>query len=140
MQTIVSFLFVFHFFSLISCEIVEIEDGKVEGTQLQSRLGENFLAFFQIPYAEPPLGDLRFRAPLPVKPWSGTINGTKPGPICFQLYHREGASEDCLQLNVFTKDLQGSLPVVVFIHGGGFEQGSALDQGNPYSSSFHQLN
>jgi carboxylesterase type B len=133
MQTIVSFFFVFQIFSLVCCEIVEIEDGKVEGTQLQSRLGENFLAFFRIPFAEPPVGKLRFRAPLPVKPWNGTINGTIPGPICFQPYHREGASEDCLQLNVFTKDLEGSLPVVVFIHGGGFEQGSANDQGNHFS-------
>jgi carboxylesterase type B len=110
-------------------EIVEIDDGKIEGTLLKSRLGLTFQAFFRIPYAEPPLQNLRFRAPRPVKKWKGILDGTKPGAVCFQRRSDTRMSEDCLQLNVFTKNLTGNNPTIVFIHGGGFEVGSALDQG-----------
>jgi acetylcholinesterase len=123
------FYFVSFVLALTASEIVEIDDGKIEGTKLQSRLDKTFLAFFKIPYAEPPIGDLRFRAPKPPVAWEGILNGTQPGPICFQKHPRDGSSEDCLHLNVFTKKLQQKKPVIVYIHGGGYEIGSGLDQG-----------
>lgn len=115
--------------SSILSEIVEIDDGKIEGTTSQSRLNKDFFAFFKIPYGQPPLGHLRFQEPKPVEKWNGILNGMNPGPSCYQLYPREGESEDCLQLNVFSKNLTSSKPVIVFIHGGGYEVGSGLDQG-----------
>lgn len=117
-------------FTAASSEIVDIDDGRIEGTLLRSRLGRTFSAFFRIPYAEPPIGDLRFQAPRPVKKWSGILDGTEPGAACFQPGRDKGTSEDCLQLNVYTTNLNGSKPVIIFIHGGGFEVGSALDQGS----------
>lgn len=122
----------------ISCEIVTIEDGQIEGTEMTSRMNRNFHAFLRIPFAEPPLGDLRFRAPRPNKPWNGTLDATKYGPICMQkAYVGSFLSEDCLQLNVFTRELPSIgayllKPVIVYIHGGGFERGSAIQQGPHY--------
>jgi carboxylesterase type B len=124
------------FFAFIVClnvvlsEIVVINDGKVEGTLLTSRLQKQFYGFFKIPYAEPPVKDLRFQAPRPVKKWTGFLDASKPGPICFQQRRNNEMSEDCLHINVFTRNLTKLRPVIVFIHGGSFEFGSALDQGN----------
>jgi acetylcholinesterase len=115
---------------------VEIEDGKIEGTTMTSRLGVSYDAFLRIPFAEPPINELRFQPPQPVKPWSGVHNGTDYGPFCMQKLMMQNSgyltSEDCLQLNVFTKNLgQTDLkPTIVYIHGGAWEGGSGVDS-NP---------
>lgn len=111
--------------------VIELENGQIEGRTLRSRKGENFYAFRKIPYAEPPIGDLRFKAPVEKGRWEGVWNGTEYGPRCTQVYMtRYGyppwmhgmvdGEEDCLTLNVFTKSLSsGDLkPVIVWIHGG----------------------
>ncbi|KAF2893773.1 hypothetical protein ILUMI_12402 [Ignelater luminosus] len=112
--------------------IVQTKYGKIEGNTLVSRNKRTFYAFRGIPYAAPPTGDLRFRAPIPPKPWSNVRDAKKDGPICIQknyLYSEhppvEG-KEDCLYLNVYTpKDKNTSLlPVMVFIHQGGFFGGT----------------
>lgn len=128
-QAVVLSVFIF----LSNCEIVEIEDGKIEGRVMQSRLGQDFFAFHRIPYAEAPIGDLRFRDPIVNERWTDVIVGTTFGPMCYQPQARPDfeMSEDCLKLNVFTKNLTASKPVIVFIHGGGFVVGSANDQGGP---------
>lgn len=115
--------------------IVEIEDGRIEGNVWTSRLGESFHAFLRIPFAEPPIGELRFQDPQPNKKWEGVFNGTFYGPMCVQPILRLdlGISEDCLQLNVFTRNLTGLSPVIVFIHGGAFVGGSGIDQGGPHN-------
>lgn len=91
------------------------------------------LAIFRgIPYAAPPVGDLRWRPPQPVEPWSGVRRATAFGPCCPQpvsiLHHRMPgrADEDCLYLNVWTPRLErrARLPVMVWIHGGGFTTGA----------------
>jgi carboxylesterase type B len=110
----------------VSSEIVEIDVGKVEGTLLKSRSGNVFHAFYKIPYAEPPLNELRFKAPQPVKKWNGVLDGTKPGPACYQPLKDIEMSEDCLFINVFTKNLTKSKPVMIWIHGGAFEAGGAF--------------
>lgn len=114
-----------------SCANVTTQDGIVEGTTMQSRRGVTFDAFYRIPFAKPPIGELRFKDPLPNEPWNEPLDGTAYGPACSQvagLIPAADISEDCLHLNVFTKSLSGSelKPVIVFIHGGGFEYGSAI--------------
>lgn len=89
--------------------------------------------FYGIPYAAPPVGDLRFRAPSAPAPWSEPRDATSPGAFCPQreptapLDPRGGESEGCLELNVFTPDLDPAepLPVMVFFHGGSFTIGAA---------------
>jgi carboxylesterase type B len=104
----------------INSEVIEIEDGRLEGTVLLSRKGIQFHAFRKIPYAEPPIGNLRFQPPIPNKKWVGTLNATNYGPACMQPNQSIQRSEDCLHLNVFTKNIGSTQlkPVIVFIHGG----------------------
>ncbi|KAH8346552.1 hypothetical protein KR084_004187 [Drosophila pseudotakahashii] len=101
---------------------VDTDLGRVRGANLTSRLGVTFHAFRGIRYAEPPLGELRFLNPQPVKPWSPkTFDASEDGPMCPQPWENmTDVSEDCLRLNVYTKDLKGRRPVIVFLHPGGF--------------------
>ncbi len=118
----------------VSAEIVEIDNGRVLGTTLTSRLGRSFYGFMGIPYAQPPIDSLRFQDPVPVANWNGDLDATSYGPICYQVPRtvttRE-MSEDCLQINVFSPNLIGSLPVIVYVFGGGFVYGSGIEQGRP---------
>lgn len=131
-------LFVFVTFisiELTICAIVTSPDGRIEGTTMQSRRGVSFNAFLRIPFAKPPINELRFKDPLPNDPWPDDIlNGTVYGPACPQavgLIPATSISEDCLHLNVFSKSLPeiGSdpKPVIVYCHGGGFVFGSAIE-------------
>jgi para-nitrobenzyl esterase len=86
------------------------------------------LMFRGIPYAIPPLGDLRWRPPVPPACFEGTFDATTFGPKCPQL--EEGipiGEEDCLQLNVWSPRNVSNAPVLFFIHGGGNAQGSAVN-------------
>ena len=124
-------LAIFILFHNSSSEIIKIEDGKIEGTLLTDRLGENFHAFLQIPFAESPTGVLRFKPPLPKMPWFNTLNCTVYGPMCSQpkKWNSQKISEDCLHLNVFSKSISSvgstvkAKPVIAYFHGGGFETG-----------------
>jgi para-nitrobenzyl esterase len=84
-----------------------------------------------IPYAAPPVGDLRWRPPQPVKAWTGVRAATEFGAHCIQSRsNRQPQSEDCLFLNVVTpaRAAADKLPVMVWFHGGGFQAGTGADE------------
>jgi para-nitrobenzyl esterase len=106
--------------------VVQTSEGKVLGTQHQG-----YRTFQGIPYAAPPVGDLRFRAPQPPSRRSGTLDATAPRSQCAQLTrlgNAETFGEDCLFLNVTTpagdSAPRDGLPVMVWIHGGAFVYGT----------------
>lgn len=120
---------------------VEIQQGKLKGQFKTSVKDTQFMSFTGIPYAVPPIGNLRFEAPVAAKPWKGILDATKPIPICSQidLYFADPSikgTEDCLYLNVYTPQLldptKELLPVMFYIHGGAFTFGSGgSDQCGP---------
>jgi para-nitrobenzyl esterase len=92
--------------------------------------------YMGIPFAAPPVGDLRWREPQPVKNWDGIRPATKFGPQAMQKYifgdmvfRSDGVSEDCLYLNVWTpaKSAGAHLPVLVYFYGGGFLAGDGSE-------------
>jgi para-nitrobenzyl esterase len=115
--------------------IVSTTDGKVMGT-----VADNYRSFLGIPYAAPPVGDLRWKAPQPPASWSGTRDATKFGKRCAQfatpLENAFSADEDCLYLNVYTPyPLHAPRPVMVWLHGGTFTIGAGSDyEGSTLSS------
>lgn len=112
--------------------IVSTVNGKLQG------ISENdaVIAFKGIPYGQPPVGNLRWKAPLPVKNWDGVIKADHFGPSAMQtnifgdmVYRSKGTSEDCLYLNVWkpSKKSKRLLPVLVYYYGGGFVAGDGSE-------------
>ena len=115
---------------------VKTDGGIVEGMNAAS---PGVRVFRGIPFAAPPVGELRWRAPEPVRPWKGVVKASEFGPRCMQapvfsdMIFRDRAdkpmSEDCLYLNVWTpaKSAQDRLAVMVWFYGGGFQAGSSSE-------------
>jgi len=113
---------------------VKIANGILETTTAPK---DGVRSFKGIPFAQPPVGDLRWREPQPVKSWSGVRTADKFGPRCMQRtspnadywFRSDGMSEDCLYLNVWTsaKSDREKLPVLVYVFGGGFQNGDGSE-------------
>ncbi|XP_032583800.1 uncharacterized protein LOC6572615 [Drosophila mojavensis] len=108
--------------------VVKTTHGQVRGALQTALYGELYYSFDGIPYAQPPFGELRFREPQDAKPWEGILDCSKPRSKCLQvssLTQQVEGSEDCLYLNIAVKSLSSEkpLPVMVYVHGGGFKNG-----------------
>ena len=108
--------------------VAETNDGKLHGVRRENGV----VQFRGIPFAMPPVGELRYAPPQPAGHWEGILQATKPAPRCPQIDNafigpaEEGMAEDCLWLNVTTPALDDAQrPVMVWIHGGGLHSGSA---------------
>nr|AHJ81340.1 carboxylesterase [Locusta migratoria] len=119
--------------------MVRTRQGAVRGTAKQSYHGRHFLAFYNIPFAQPPVGPLRFRSPQPPDAWPHIRDATTLGPVCTQYAtfvpgRSLMGAEDCLYLNVFTPELRPEepFPVMFWIHGGGWIDGGS----NSYEPDF----
>ncbi|CAK9831424.1 Esterase FE4 [Anthophora retusa] len=110
--------------------IVTVKQGKLRGVVLKSALGSSYIAFREIPFAAPPIGDLRFKDPQPPAPWTDIRDTSQiKGTICPQMREFPPieviGDEDCLYLNVYTNSLNQSKPVMFWIHGGAFVVGGS---------------
>ena len=104
---------------------VKVEDGFLQGT-----FEDGLTVYKGIPFAAPPVGDLRWRAPRPATKWEGVQQTTKFAPGPMQAWgSSSGKSENCLYLNIWTpaKSAIDRIPVLVWIYGGGFNGGSTSD-------------
>ncbi|NYE62306.1 para-nitrobenzyl esterase [Duganella sp. 1224] len=107
---------------------VDVTGGAVAGER-----ADGLLVYKGIPFAAPPVGPLRWRAPQPVPPWDGVRAARQFAPACAQtaVWITMPKSEDCLYLNVWAPEPDGQrggkLPVIVWIHGGGYYGGSGAE-------------
>ncbi len=102
-----------------------------------TKISTDVFSWLSIPYAVAPIGQNRFKRPIPVKNWTGIIDGTKLPNTCMQNSPPSSLasqmSEDCLYLNVFvrsdklTNKMNSLSPVLIFIHGGDFTAGSSSE-------------
>lgn len=107
---------------------IRIAQGAVRGTTTE----QGVRVYKNIPYARPPIGEQRWRPPVPAAPWQGVRDGSSFGPACFQpelpagnvyVDTPERMSEDCLSLNVWMPKNARNAPVMVWIHGGSLTTG-----------------
>ncbi len=120
----------------VRSQTVRVDGGMIAGA---TGFNPNVRVYKGVPFAAPPVGNLRWREPQPVAKWDGVKQTTEYSPMCQQRerpkdsYHTPDilpVSEDCLYLNVWTpaKSANQKLPVMVFIHGGGFGVSSGIEK------------
>lgn len=110
--------------------VINTQGGQVQGIEERAGLtGVRYFSWKGIPYAEPPVGNLRFRESVPHRGWSGIRDAGQHGSSCPSGGRREDytGNEDCLFLNVYSTSIIDRRPVMVWIHGGSFTGGSGDD-------------
>ncbi|XP_021375679.1 uncharacterized protein LOC110464667 [Mizuhopecten yessoensis] len=125
---------------------IQTPSGKMMGLKVDITTLNSFVyQFRRIPYAKPPVGDLRFAKPQPMAPWTDTLNATYFGPNCMQtiinpddpLLPNKILSEDCLVLNVYVPPNtteSSKKPVMLYIHGGSYVEGTGMFYDGSYLS------
>lgn len=123
----------------LSCATTPIESGPIANPpagMLHGVVEGGLRVFKGIPYASPPIGDARWKAPAPMPRWEGVRPATEFGPACVQpripsasIYSSDPlpSSEDCLSLNIWASANASHAPVVVWIHGGSFWYGAGRE-------------
>jgi len=121
---------------------VNTKNGVMLGRYRKTQSGAKFSSFTKIPYARPPVGNLRFALPEPAPPWQGVLDASKPCPKPVQNNYVTGlleGQEDCLYINVYRpesshghdddeRDDKEPLPVMFWVYGGGFVMGDATEE------------
>jgi len=128
MKIFLSLLIVLSFLSGLKAQTVNTQFGQIQGS-----MNGTVYQFLGIPFAKPPIDSLRWKAPLNPDSWSSTLTTTCFAPVCPQKRYEQGdttftleGNEDCLYLNVWSPQIgAGNKTVMVFIHGGGNQQGGA---------------
>ncbi|KAL7024852.1 hypothetical protein ACKWTF_013219 [Chironomus riparius] len=110
--------------------IADTEYGKVRGEKIISEVGVPYIRFLGIPYAKPPVDNLRFQNPIKPSAWEGVVDALVEPPPCAgknNYIKQFVGSDDCLYLNIYTKNLnpEKKCGTIVYIHGGGFKSGSS---------------
>ncbi|CAJ0589174.1 unnamed protein product [Cylicocyclus nassatus] len=126
-----------YFSAITLAQIIELKEGKVRGFEYKTSKGEVAEIFLNIPYASPPVGDLRFEKPRSPSPWADILNGTIFGAKCtpfVTLKDDDTASEDCLTLNIIRPKRKApasevGFPILFWIHGGAYKSFSAVECG-----------
>ncbi|XP_049787946.1 esterase E4-like [Schistocerca cancellata] len=117
-------------FAKIPPPVVRTPLGSLRGSVIASRTGKPIYSFRGVRYAQPPVGNLRFKPPVPIGPWEGTVNATADGFACPQEENYIiPTDEDCLFLNVYTtklptQDANPKRAVMVWVHAGGWYGGT----------------
>lgn len=121
-------LFLFVLVPALSQQVIlKTESGLIEGIKSSSSKGNIFYSFLGVPYAEPPTGQFRFKEPQRKRPWNNNVfQATRDGKVCPQpliAFNESDMSEDCLFINIHTRNIKESshlVPVLFYIHGGGY--------------------
>lgn len=98
--------------------VVKTPLGNVRGVRRKTIWGDYYYSFERIPFAKPPVGDLRFRAPVPIGKWDRELDCTGPGQKPMQtypLFSKFTGSEDCLYLNVYANEVSKDIVVIHFL-------------------------